>query len=114
MRASGPKIRPQRRITIWDATVVTSTVEEPDKLIEVPGTIAPSFMPTIMSEFTPQNAHQYSLFEPGASGSPIFHEGAVIGVITHSSLDLERIGGITFGPWFNEVAEQTEIELDDE
>ncbi len=96
----GPPIGAIRKPYLDNVTVVTSRIEDPSKLIAVPGKLGIFLGPTSLMKFTPSDPQHYTLFVPGASGSPVMYQGRIIGVIPFSSVPEGGfdIGACIFGP----------------
>lgn len=87
----GPKLGYVDRMIVDGVKVVTSTVEEPDKLKAVPGRTSIYFMPTLLRPFQPDKVEDYELFKPGASGSPIIYKDHIIGLVPFSNVHMQGV-----------------------
>lgn len=66
--------------------VITSTIEKPKTVIEIPGTTSIFFSPTFYRPFNPDRISNYKLFKPGVSGSPVVYKNHIIGMILFSNI----------------------------
>jgi len=93
----GPKIGYSTNPVLDNCVCVTSMVNDPSKLVEIPGRIVPFYEPTLLSRFVPDDESGYMWFGGGSSGSPIKCREVVVGVIAKSNIETK----IVLGPCFN-------------
>lgn len=76
------------KLLLDDVEMVTTTIDNPNELVVIPGRIGFHLSPTLAQPFYPndaKNAAKY--FLPGGSGSPLIYKDHLIGLIPWRNLD---------------------------
>ena len=92
----GPRLGYVDGLTLAGCYCITSRIGEPDRLIRVNGSLKPFYEPTLLSQFVVESESDYALFENGTSGSPIFYQGKIIGLVKGSKPESGIVVGVCF------------------
>ncbi|HSX29187.1 MAG TPA: hypothetical protein VLE73_01355 [Candidatus Saccharimonadales bacterium] len=71
-------------VDVWglDAELVTTSVENPDRVVSVLGHIGITLAPTDLLPFDPHKRTEHEQYiKPGASGSPLVYDNHIIGIL---------------------------------
>ena len=66
--------------------MVTSSIEEPNMLVALTGSVGVYFMPIPLRPFYAHGKDTPKYFKPGASGSPLIYKDHIIGVVPFQNL----------------------------
>ena len=92
----GPKLGYIDKLSVPNCYCITPSVEVPEMLVRVSGSLKPFYEPTLLSRFVPEDESNYALFVGGTSGSPIMCQGKIIGLIKGSRPDKGIVVGVCF------------------
>jgi hypothetical protein len=76
------------RMILEGVDMITSTPEDPENLVVIPGRVGAYFLPTSLHPFQPRDSKRAApYFKPGASGSPLVYKDHIIGLVSWQNLD---------------------------
>lgn len=86
------------RISIDGVEMVTSSLEDPENLVVIPGRVGVYFLPTLLHPFHPRDAERAApYFKPGASGSPLIYKNHIVGLVPWQNLnDPYEVAAVVF------------------
>jgi len=76
------------RMIVEGVDMITSTPEDPENLVVIPGRVGAYFLPTSLHPFHPRDLKRAApYFKPVASGSPLVYKNHIIGLVPWQNLD---------------------------
>lgn len=93
----GPPLGWTSNYALEGVKLVTTSLEEPSKVVTIPGSLSYFDRPTVLQTFIPDNPRAAKPYlKPGTSGSPLLYNGYIIGVTPFGVEGTDKFGVLVF------------------